>query len=248
MTSSKKDIKLVRSLKQKKFRNEFGLFIVEGKKMVEEALASSFQIHSLYTTDVKLHDDSFIQISNKEMEMMSALSSPSSHLAVLYEKENDLKSFSPLPSIVVVLDGIADPGNAGTILRTADWFGIKHVFFTNDCVELYNPKTVQSTMGSLFRMNVYTASSLEIIRTLKAGNYHLTGADMHGKSIYQTHFEEKQALIIGSESHGIREEMQTAIQNYVSIPGEGLTESLNAAIATSIVLSEIYRRKISNIQ
>lgn len=239
----KKDIKLVRSLQQKKFRNEHGLFLVEGKKMVEEALTSSFGLHSLYSTDELFNDERVIKVNNKEMEMMTALSSPSSYLAVLYKKENKLTEVLDLKGTVLVLDGIADPGNMGTILRTAEWFGIVHVFCTDDCVELYNPKTVQSTMGSLFRTTVVEAEAGEIVALLKSNDYRLTGADINGTSLYDFPLLPKEAIVIGSESHGIRTQMREAMDAYITIPGSGKAESLNASIATSIILSEVFRRK-----
>lgn len=211
--------------------------------MVEEALASSFRLHSLYTTDEAFSDERAIKVNSKEMEMMTALNSPSSYLAILYKKENKLTEVLDLKSTVIVLDGIADPGNMGTILRTAEWFGITYIFCTDDCVELYNPKTVQSTMGSLFRTTVIEAEAGEIVALLKSKDYRLTGADMHGTSLYDFPFQPKEAIVIGSESHGIRAQMREAMDCYITIPGSGKSESLNASIAASIILSEIYRRR-----
>jgi len=239
----KKDIKLVRSLQQKKFRNEHGLFLVEGKKMVEEALTSSFRLHSLYTTDEHWGDERAIKVNSKEMEMMTALASSSPYLAVLHKKESKLTDVLDLKSTVVVLDGIADPGNMGTILRTAEWFGITTVLCTPDCVELYNPKTVQSTMGSLLRTTVVDAEMSDIMQLLKSNGYRVTGADMDGTSLYEFPFQSKEAIVIGSESHGIRPQMREAMDAFITIPGSGKAESLNASIAASIILSEVYRRK-----
>jgi TrmH family RNA methyltransferase len=244
MLPLKKDIKLVRSLQQKKFRNEHNLFVVEGKKMVDEALASRFKFHSLYSTDADYHTDKCHPVNRKEMEMMSSLSTASPYLAVLHKPNNTLWP-KATGNAVVVLDGIADPGNMGTILRTAEWFGIHQVFCTDDCVELYNPKTVQSTMGSLFRMQVHYAPAEEIIAFLKDNEYKLSGADMQGTSLYDYQFSSKEAIIIGSESHGIRNTMRDALAgNYITIPTQGKAESLNASIATSIILSELFRQRI----
>lgn len=239
----KKDIKLVRSLQQKKFRNELNLFVVEGKKMVEEALQSSFILHSLYTTDNAFHHELAIEVNNKEMEMMSSLTTASPYLVVLQKKDNPLPETKVLKDTVLVLDGIADPGNMGTILRTAEWFGIEHVFCSDDCVELYNPKTVQSTMGSLFRTNAYYHPVKELMDYLKSNDYRISGADMNGTYIYDHTFQTKEAIVIGSESHGLRSQMRECIDSYITIPTKGKAESLNASIATAIIVAEITRRK-----
>jgi TrmH family RNA methyltransferase len=245
MLPLKKDIKLVRSLQQKKFRNEHNLFVVEGKKMVDEALSSRFKLHSLYSTDAEYHTDKCNHVNRKEMEMMSSLSTASPYLAVLHKPSNTTQWPVATDNAVVVLDGIADPGNMGTILRTAEWFGLNQVFCTDDCVELYNPKVVQSTMGSLFRVHVHYASAEEIIAYLKENQYKPSGADMQGTSLYDYQFSTKEAIIIGSESHGIRATMRSALaNNYITIPKQGDAESLNASIATSIILSELFRQKI----
>jgi len=132
----------------------------------------------------------------------------------------------------------------GTIIRTCEWFGINHVYCTDDCVGLYNPKTVQSTMGSIFRVNVYYAKTEEILSLLKSKNYRIIGSDMSGTSLYDFSFKKNSdAFIIGSESHGIRTEMRNGIDEFITIPGEGKAESLNASVAASIILSEVYRRK-----
>lgn len=245
MVPLKKDIKLVRSLQQKKFRNEHQLFVVEGRKMVDEALTSRFKLHSLYSTDSAYHPGKCHHVTKKEMEMMSSLSTPSPYLAVLHKSPETEQWPKTLDNAVVILDGIADPGNLGTILRTAEWFGINHVFCTEDCVELYNPKTVQSTMGSLFRVHVHYAAAETIIRYLQENNYKLNGADMKGTSLYEYRFTNKEAIVIGSESHGIRDTMRQALDdNYITIPRHGHAESLNASVATSIILSELYRQKL----
>ncbi len=241
MVPLKKDVKLVRSLQQKKFRNEHGLFIVEGKKMVEEAMLSSFKLHSLYSTDSDFYPNETVGVSAKEMEMMTAMSSPSPYLAILHKKEFTLPNPSELNGSVLILDGIVDPGNMGTMLRTAEWFGVPHVFCTKDSVELYNPKTVQSTMGSLFRVTVCYIEAEEVISFLKKNDYRIIGADMSGTSLYEFAFETKDAIVIGSESHGIRQKMRTTIDSFITVPRGGTAESLNASIAASIILSEVFR-------
>jgi TrmH family RNA methyltransferase len=242
MLPLKKDIKLVRSLHQKKFRQEWGLFIVEGKKLVTEALSSSFEVHSVYSTDksfVSDHPNSML-VSAKEMEQMSALFTASSHLALLHQPKQDNKP--KWNGNILVLDGISDPGNLGTIMRSAEWFGITTILCTNDCVELYNPKVVQSTMGSVFRMNVNYFEASELTHLIREKGYELVGAELNGDSIYTFPFSDKMAIVIGSESHGIREVMQAALNFSITIPGAGQAESLNASVAASVILSEMSRR------
>ncbi len=234
----KKDIKWVRSLQQKKFRNESRCFVVEGKKGVEEGLASAFQVHSLYATDadwVIAHPDA-MEVSMREMEQMSSLSSPSPYLAVFHQAETKLDFHDE--NAVIVLDGIADPGNLGTIIRTAEWFGINTILCTPDCVEVYNPKVVQATMGSIFRMNVASMSEEEMNRILKVHEYYIVAADLKGTSIYRYDFKQKTAIVIGSESHGVRPAMRTMVDEFITIPGNGRAESLNASVAATVFMSQ----------
>jgi TrmH family RNA methyltransferase len=234
----KKDIKWVRSLQQKKFRNESGCFVVEGRKGVEEGLKSDFKIHSVYTTDADWAnaDADSMLVPMREMEQMSSLNSPSPYLAVFHSSDNNIEW--DRSRSVMVLDGIADPGNMGTIIRTAEWFGIETILCTPDCVELYNPKVVQATMGSVFRMRVIALSDEEMARDLKAGDYYIIAADLKGSSIYKFDFKQKLAIIIGSESHGVRPAMRSMVDEFVTIPGNGRAESLNASVAATVFLSQ----------
>jgi TrmH family RNA methyltransferase len=234
----KKDVKWVRSLQQKKFRNESGCFVVEGRKGVEEGLKSDFKIHSVYTTDVdwaNAHADSML-VPMREMEQMSSLNSPSPYLAVFHSSDNNIEW--DRSRSVMVLDGIADPGNMGTIIRTAEWFGIETILCTPDCVELYNPKVVQATMGSVFRMRVIALSDEEMARDLKAGDYYIIAADLKGSSIYKFDFKQKLAIIIGSESHGVRPAIRSMVDEFVTIPGNGRAESLTASVAATVFVSQ----------
>lgn len=244
MLPLKKDLKLVRQLHQKKFRVEHRLFIAEGKKMVEEAMASDFKLVALYTTDnaFAVQHSTAMVVTTREMEMMSALSNSSQHLAVLQQK---IFSLNDLPeSLLLVLDGIADPGNMGTIIRTADWFGISTILCTDDCVDIYNPKVVQSTMGSIFRLKVMSAPLDEIRSILIKNEYHTTGADLQGTELFQYTFQKKTALVIGSESHGIRKEMKAHLNDCITIPGSGNAESLNASVAAGIIMAAWKRQHL----
>jgi len=234
----KKDIKWVRSLQQKKFRSESGCFLVEGHKGVEEGMRSSFALHSLYTTDAEwaVNHTEAIMVNSREMEQMSALTTPSAYLAVFHQSPSF--DFKGTDSAVLILDGIADPGNMGTIIRTAEWFGFETLICTPDCVEVYNPKVVQATMGSIFRMQVLSLSEEEMQRSLKQNEYYIIAADLKGTSVYRFDFKQKLAIIIGSESHGVRPAMRSLVDEFVTIPGSGRAESLNASVAATVFMSQ----------
>jgi TrmH family RNA methyltransferase len=234
----KKDIKWVRSLQQKKFRSEFDCFVVEGRKGVEEGLKSSFTLHSVYTTDAEWaaqHEPSIV-VNAREMEQMTSLNSASSHLAV-FQQHEILLEWKTLSS-VLVLDGIADPGNMGTMIRTAEWFGVDCILCTPDCVELFNPKVVQSTMGSIFRMRVFICPEDDIHQLLSANEFFVIAADLNGTNIYTFDFNQKLAMVIGSESHGVRPAMRSLVNEFVTIPGNGAAESLNASVAGAVFMSQ----------
>jgi TrmH family RNA methyltransferase len=234
----KKDIKWVRALQQKKFRNESGCFVVEGRKGVEEGLKSSHVLQSVYTTDAdwaSAHAQAIV-VNNREMEQMSGLNTPSSHLAV-FEQRDFIPDWHKVQS-VLILDGIADPGNMGTIIRTAEWFGIDCIVCTPDCVELFNPKVVQATMGSVFRMGVAMLTEDQIRQDLEANEFYVIAADLQGTNIYTFDFNQKLAIVIGSESHGVRPGMRSLVNEFVTIPGKGPAESLNASVAASVFMSQ----------
>lgn len=242
MLPIKKDIKLVRSLSQKKFRKELGLFIVEGKKMVEEAIQSEFDVDAIYSTDPQWAEKNQAFLVNaKEMEQMTALNNPSPFLAVIKIKERSTPVNTN--SFHLILDGISDPGNMGTILRTCEWFGINQVVCSEDCVELYNPKVVQSTMGSIFRVNVSYCNIQEYTDNLKAKGFKIYGADLEGDNALKSEISNPSVLVIGSESHGIRPEMESKLTHKLFIPGRGEAESLNAAVATSILVAQWFRHQ-----
>lgn len=241
----KKDIKFVRSLGQKKFRIESGCFIAEGLKLTQEALASAWDIHSLYSTDddfIRAHPQA-IKVTSHEMEMMSQMHSPSAHLVVVKNRHHHI-DLAARPRIAI-LDGVSDPGNLGTIIRTADWFGIRHLYCTPHCVELTNPKVVQSTMGSIFRSQVEYLAVDQLVPKIKSAGYLLSGAVLNGDSVYTTSFSSAHAIVIGSESHGISESLLHHLDHRITIPGEAGAESLNASVAAGILLMEHHRQTLA---
>lgn len=243
---SKSQISLIKSLQQKKFRREQRLFVAEGFKSVAEFIASGYRIHTVYHTPAvtaKMHKlpnkTNSEEISAAELQKMSSLTTPQEVLAVIHLPEwpkltrNDL-----LNRFTLVLDGVQDPGNLGTIIRTADWFGIKNIICSEDTVDAYNPKVVQATMGSLARINLHYNNLAELLPQL---NLPVFGAMLDGENIYNTNFGTEGLIAMGNEGNGLRPEIQELITKSVTIPRLGGAESLNVAIATALFCSEISR-------
>jgi len=237
---TKSQFKSIKSLKQKKFRDENRAFIIEGKKMVDEALASSVIKMILVRTGTQLSiSEQFdvYELSAKEMVTLSNMKTAPEIMAVCsYIPDRDLD----FDRDILALDGVSDPGNMGTIIRICDWFGVEQIICHPGCVELYNPKVVQSTMGSLFRIKVLHRNIEDCIAQ-KPASTRVFAADMNGENVYQSNLAAPFFLIMGSESHGIRRELLDASDEILSIPRFGLAESLNVAVATSVLLSEFRR-------
>ena len=245
---SNNEIKKVKSLSQKKFRDETGLFIVEGEKMVEEALSSGLKVENVYRAD---------EIGADAMSRISALSSPSPVLAVVRKPSDiyvddvsDLEGMLSKGGLYLALDTIRDPGNLGTILRIADWFGIDAVFATRDTVDVFNPKVVQATMGAIFRVKLYYTDLPELSKVIldKGGSIFgtfLDGENMYGKDLHNGEGSPS-VIVIGNESVGISDRMEEFVTDRLYIPpypaDQPGSESLNAAIATAITVAEFRRR------
>ena len=240
---TKNTIKQIASLRQQKFRKELGLFIVEGRKMTEELLHSDFESVGLYATEAFLAEypslSNAVIVSEMQMEQMSGLDTPPGILAVVkIPQQGEIKTRSRL---ILALDGISNPGNMGTLLRTAEWFGIRDVVCSFDCVELWNPKVVQATMGSLFRVKVWTTDLVAFLNKIKNEGKAVYGALLEGENLFQLKEKPEGIIVIGSESHGIRKEILPYITHPITIPrvGDSKTESLNAAVAGAIILAEM---------
>ena len=239
MSISKNELRQVRSLAQKKFRDESGLFVVEGEKMVSEALASGFEVVSVYRRD---------EIGEEAMARLSMLSSPSPVLAVV--RQPAPAAFRPSKGLFLALDGIRDPGNLGTILRVADWFGVDGVVASPDTVELYNPKVVQATMGAIFRVPFFRMDIAELCRKVVSGGGHVYGTFLDGENMYSKALdcglEAPSVIVIGNESNGISPAVAACVSDRLFIPpypaDDPGSESLNAAIATAITVAEFRRR------
>ena len=242
---TKNTIKQIASLRQQKFRKEYGLFVVEGRKMVEELLHSNFETVGLYATEAFVSSNSSINkaelVSEVQMEQMSGQDTPPGILAVVkIPQQSAIKINSRL---VLALDGIANPGNMGTLIRTAEWFGIQDVVCSSDCVELWNPKVVQATMGSLFRVKVWKTELPSFLQKAKNEGKAIFGALLEGENLFQMKEKPEGIIVIGSESHGIRADVLPCITHPVTIPriGDSATESLNAAVAGAILMAEMTR-------
>ena len=242
---TKNTIKQIASLRQQKFRKELGLFVVEGRKMTKELLHSDFDTVGLYATEAFLKDypafDMDEIVSEIQMEQMSGQDTPPGILAVVrIPKQGEIRTSSRL---VLALDGIANPGNMGTLIRTAEWFGIHDVVCSMDCVEFWNPKVVQATMGSLFRVKVWTTDLVAYLRKAKNDGKDIYGALLEGENLFQIKEKPRGIVVIGSESHGIRAEVLPCITHPITIPrvGGSETESLNAAVAGAIIMAEMTR-------
>ena len=234
---SKKVLKDIQSLGLKKFREESGLFIAEGPKIVEELMQLiPEQIEGVYAiSDWKADrsENNITEVSPAELERMSQLKTPNQVLAVIRQFSSRMPDTA---SFVLYLDTIQDPGNFGTIIRIADWFGIKHTVCSSGCADVYNPKVVQSTMASIARVNVFYDENESWLREQNCAIY---AASLHGKPLTEFSKIETGILIIGNESKGIREEFLSLASQKVTIPRRGEAESLNAAVATGILLSHL---------
>ncbi len=240
---------------QKKFRREYRQFIVEGEKLCDEFINSNFNVRQIYLLDSKRvkYEDLLSKISKKieivegkfdDLERMSTMSTaPDVLMLVEMPEEPTISEINKelRSNLNLVLDGVKDPGNMGTIIRIADWYGIKNIICSEDCVELYNPKVVQSTMGSILRTTVVYTNLEDYLAELKGLNIY--GALLEGENIYKLEGKMHGLLMMGSESHGISDSLTKYITNPITIPSWGGAESLNVAVATGILCSEARRRE-----
>ena len=231
-----REIKLINSLKRKKNRIEEGLFVVEGEKNIEELLDSNFEIVNIYGTDEWLTDVEHIKISSKDLERITSLSTPNKVLALV--KIPIVNSINKgITSLVI--DSVNDPGNLGTIIRTANWFGIKQIICSSNSVDKFNPKVIMASMGSIFKTDVIYTDLFQFILESKLPVY---GALLKGESIYNLKIKSPCSFLLGSESHGISAELIPLITNKTTIPGGENTESLNLGVSAAIYCSEYFKQ------
>jgi TrmH family RNA methyltransferase len=243
---SKYQISLLKSLQQKKGRLDTGLFLAEGHKSINEFTESLYQAEAIYHTpafDPKMLNLSrkinLYEISGGEMQKISSLKTPQNVVAaVKIPSWTEPDNARLRQKFAIVLDGIQDPGNLGTIIRVADWFGIEYIICSEDTVDAYNPKVVQASMGSLSRVKVLYTDLAAFISKAALPVY---GGMLHGENIYQTRFGSEGLILMGNEGNGVRPELQGMISKAVTIPRVGRAESLNVGIATALFCSEIRR-------
>lgn len=244
LTSHK--IKIIQSLDKKKFRQKYNLFLVESNKIIKELANSRVKILEIYSTKPEELKSLFknvdiFEINERELRRISFLQNPKDSIAVcLLEtaKIDDSKDRQ------IILDGVQDPGNLGTIIRLADWFGIEQIVCSQDTVDLHNPKVLMSTMGSFTRVNV---CYVELEDYLKTYQHPIIGTDMQGESIYKKKFPSKFSLVLGNEGNGMRPNVEQLLTDVVTIPRFGKqqsTESLNVSMATGIILGQIFSQQV----
>ncbi|EJN6828936.1 RNA methyltransferase [Vibrio cidicii] len=240
---SKNQLKLLRALGQKKQRKAHGLFLVQGEKNVLELAKSTLAVQQIFATEEflaqygkELASFECIEASLDDLTKASTLVSNNAAIAVVEIPRVEI----PLAQgLMIALDGVSDPGNLGTIIRVADWYGIKHIVASSDCADPYNPKTISATMGSFGRVQV---SLVDLPSYLQQSNLPIYGAFLEGESVHKTDFAAQGILLMGSESHGIREQASKFVTDKITIPAFGGAESLNVAMATGIILDNMRRQ------
>ena len=245
---SKAKIKEIRALEYKKFRDEQNLFVAEGNKLVADIL-HSFECEWLIArtpwmaTQGHIPTKELILAGDDDIRKISSLKTPQDVLAIFKKPQHSIEEANPLSQLIIALDGIQDPGNLGTIVRLADWFGIEHIVCSQDTVDVYNPKTVQATMGALAHVKIHYANLNEYIEMYK--EVPVYGTFLDGDNIYEKQLSSNGIIIMGNEGNGIRPETEVFINEKLYIPSyppsRETTESLNVAIATAVVCAEFRR-------
>lgn len=248
MSLSKNKLKYIRSLKEKKYRSEYGTFVAEGNKLVCDLLphlkcqmlvaTSSF----LATADTS-NIDEVIEVNEGQLAQASFLQNPQQALGVFFQPKTE-NTENIEDQLVLALDGIQDPGNMGTIVRLADWYGIKNIYCSDDTVDIYNPKVVQATMGALARVNIHYSDLIDFLNKNK--NIPVYGTFLDGKNMYEQELTRHGIVVMGNEGNGIRPETERLITEKLYIPnypmGRQTSESLNVAVATAVICAEFRRR------
>ena len=245
-SKSNEYIKHIKSLSQKKYRDEYNEFIVEGIKLVKEALQENLNIKKIIICEElfneKIDFESTEYVSEQIFKYISETETPQGILAVVEQK----KSKDEEENIIFALDNVQDPGNLGTIIRSLDCAGIKSLILSSGCADLYNPKVVRSTMGAIFRVNIEKSQDFigKLIKLKEKGYNVITTSLQTNKSIYDINFKEKCVIVIGNESKGVSNDVIDIADSKTKIPMIGKTESLNAGVAASIIAYEVVRQNI----
>ena len=251
-------VKEIKKLKEKKYRDQKNQYVVEGIKLVKEAISEKVKINKIVVCEDCIEDGSIeksllyeiakydcIYVSKKVFDTITDVNTPQGILAVIDKENLSEDNITDKDDIIVILDGIQDPGNLGTILRTVDSINLKQIILSEKCADPYNPKVVRSTMGAIFRVKIIQSKSIvNTITNIKKKKYKavITSLDTD-KNIYSIDYDKKM-IVIGNEANGVSKEVEDIADEKVIIPMIGKTESLNAAVATGIILYEYVRRKI----
>jgi TrmH family RNA methyltransferase len=246
------EINFIRSLHQKKYRQLHACFIVEGPKLIRELLPSDFEIKQLislndyhefdHLIDKSIHH---IKVSEKELVRMSMLETPNKVLAVVNNKQHPTEIILPSKGLLLFLDTIQDPGNLGTIIRLAEWYGVKEIFCSQDSADQYNPKVVQASMGSIFRTKIQYADLQDILEKNKTlNNFEVVGTMLQGESIYNAKLNSNSILILGNEGRGIDPKLTAYMTTQIKLPHaeSSKAESLNVSVAAGVILAEYFRQ------
>lgn len=241
------EIQFIRSLADKRTRDEEQLFVAEGRKLVEEIAASHLRIRNIYTTRKDFVGDNVEVVTDKDMERISQLKSASDTLAVVEQPRYKLDYKHLGDKLTLVLDGVQNPGNLGTIIRLADWFGIEDIVCSAECADCYNPKVVQATMGAILRVRVHYVSDLAaVLRSAADSGKPIYGTLLDGDNIYNAKLENRGIVVMGNEGRGVSAECRATLTHKLLIPPYPIdaptSESLNVAMATGIILAEFRRR------
>jgi RNA methyltransferase, TrmH family len=252
---SKNKIKWIHSLDIKKYRETEKLFVAEGQKIVGELLVSSFSTVALYATDQwfkqNIHLGKYFPnesevVTESELQKVSFQKSPQEVMAIVRIPEYIFESKNLKDKLSIVLDTIQDPGNLGTIIRLADWFGIENIICSMDTADVFNPKVIQSTMGAIFRVKLYYKPLEQVLPELINAGLPIYGTALDGENIYTIPLSENGIIIMGNESKGLNKNLQSFIHHKLFIPnfpvGQKNTESLNVGVATAIICAEFRRR------
>jgi len=240
---SKNQKKLIKSLYQKKYRKQHGLFVAEGKKVINELLSAGLRVEAIYTLDqayFSINQSCMFSVSEEELKSISFLTTPQAALAIFYIPKIDQDQSS---GITVVLDDVRDPGNLGTIIRLCDWFGVDNLVCSEQTVDCYNPKVVQATMGSIARVRIAYIDLEEYLGSQKEETP-IYGTFMDGNNIHNEKLPKNGVVIMGNEANGISSSVEKFITGRIAVPRFGKirkTESLNVATATAIILNEFMR-------
>lgn len=244
---TKAEIQQLRALKDKRERDRERLFIAEGEKLVEEILDSHFVVRKVLTTDAKHKGANIELITKQEMERISQLTTPTTMLAVVEQPNNRLSIDKLYHKLVVALDGVQNPGNLGTIIRLADWFGVEEIICSRECADCYNPKVVQATMGAILRVRIHYVDNLsKLLHEARDMGMNIYGTLLDGNNIYHEKLDNKGIIVMGNEGRGVSDECRNMLTHKLLIPPFPAdcptSESLNVAMATGIILSEFRRR------